>query len=110
MDRLFGKELSNLLENSYLQKYKVFEDAEFEITGVEEGRGKLAGHAGSFICVTKEGNEFKAKLKGKLSDLKEYWENQKQYIGKTLTVQFQGLTNKNNVPRFPVALRFRENL
>lgn len=94
--------------SKHLQKMKVFEDAEFKIVGVEEGRGKLAGHAGSFICDSGNGVEFKAKLKGKLSDLRQYFANQQDYIGKTLTVQFQGRTNKNNVPRFPVALRFRE--
>lgn len=93
-----------------LQKLKVFEDAEYKIVGVEEGRGKLTGSAGSFICVTEEGNEFKAKLKGKLSDLKEYYDNFDKYKGQLLTVQFQGLTNKNNVPRFPVGLRLREDM
>lgn len=94
--------------SKHLQKLKIMEDAEFVITGVEEGRGKLSGHAGSFLCTTPNGDIFKAKLKGSLSNLKEYWINSTPYIGKTLTVQFQGYTNKNNVPRFPVALRFRE--
>lgn len=94
--------------SNHLQKLKLFEDAEFEIVGVEEGRGKLAGHAGSFVCQTKEGNCFNAKLKGKISDLKDYFENFHKYDGKMMTVQFQGYTNKNNVPRFPVGLRIRE--
>lgn len=97
--------------SKHLQKLKVMEDAEFEIVGVEEGRGKLAGHAGSFICVTDshpDHSHFNAKLKGKLSDLKRYWDNQEEYIGKKLTVQFQGYTNKNGVPRFPVGLRIRD--
>jgi len=94
--------------SKHLQKLKEFEDAEFKIVGVEEGRGKLTGHAGSFVCITPEGTPFNAKLKGKLSDLKKYFVNQDQYIDKILTVQFQGYTNKNKVPRFPVALRFRD--
>ena len=93
-----------------LQKIKIFNDDEFTIVGVEEGRGKLAGHAGSFICKTKDGVEFKAKLKGKLDDLKEYLVNFDKYKGRLLTVQYQGLTNKNNVPRFPVGLRIREDM
>ena len=93
-----------------LQKIKVMEDAEFKIIGVEEGRGKLIGHGSAFICVTKEGNEFKAKMKGKLSDLKDYLINKDSYIGKQLTVQFQGLTNRNRVPRFPIGLRVREDV
>lgn len=94
--------------SKHLQKLKVFEDAEFEIVGVKEGRGKLSGHAGSFVCRTEEGNEFEAKLKGKLSDLRQYYTDFESYRGRLLTVQFQGKTNKNNVPRFPVGLRIRE--
>lgn len=93
-----------------LQKYKVFEDAEFKIVGVEEGRGKLMGHASAFVCITSDGNTFKAKLKGKQEALKEYLINFKKYNGKMLTVQYQGITNKNKVPRFPVGLRLRDNL
>lgn len=95
--------------SKHLQKVKEFEDAEFKITGVSEGTGKLRGHAGAFICTTESGSEFKAKLKGKLSDLKKYWENPNECIGKLLTVQFQGYTNKSSVPRFPVGLRIRES-
>ena len=94
-----------------LQKMKEFEDAEFKIVDVEEGRGKLSGHAGSFVCfVDNDGEEvrFNAKLTGKISELKKYLVNKEEYIGKSLTVQFQGYTTKNKVPRFPVALRIRE--
>lgn len=90
-----------------LLKVKVMQDAEFQIIGVLEGNGKLAGHAGSFICTTPEGKEFKAKLKGKLDDLIEYFENFDKYKGSQLTVQFQGLT-PDGIPRFPVGLRIRE--
>jgi len=89
-----------------LLKVKVMDDAEFTIVDVNEGKGKLAGHAGAFVCVT-NGNEFKAKLKGKTEDLKEYLVNKDKYIGKQLTVQFQGLT-PDDIPRFPVGLRIRE--
>lgn len=92
-----------------LQKVKRFEDAEFLIVGAEEGRGKLAGHCGSFICKTEDdGATFKAKMTGELSRLKTYWDNLDDYIGKPLTVKFQGLTGKNKVPRFPVGMRIRE--
>jgi DNA ligase-1 len=92
-----------------LQKVKEFLDSEFEIIGVEEGRGKLVGH-GIFVCKTKDGVEFKAKMKGELESLKQYYEHPRSVIGKLLTVKFQGYTAKNGVPRFPVALRMRENL
>lgn len=90
-----------------LLKVKVMQDAEYPIIGVLEGNGKLAGHAGSFICTTPEGKEFKAKLKGELDSLIEYFENFDKYKGKSLTVQYQGLT-PDGIPRFPVGLRIRE--
>lgn len=92
-----------------LQKVKEFIDEEFVITGVEEGRGKLEGH-GIFVCKTNAGVEFRAKMKGELESLKQYYENPRGVIGKLLTVKFQGYTTKNGVPRFPVALRMRENI
>lgn len=91
-----------------LLKIKVFDDDEFEVTGVEEGRGKLVGH-GIFVCKTEKGNEFRAKMMGDTADLKQYWENPGLCIGKQLTVKYQGYTKKNSVPRFPVALRFRDD-
>lgn len=93
--------------SNHLQKMKEFEDAEFEIVGAEEGRGKLQGHVGAFICKKKDGTIFKAKMSGETSKLKEYWDNQDDYVGQMLTVKFQGLTGKNEVPRFPVGLRIR---
>jgi DNA ligase-1 len=92
-----------------LLKIKEFSDSEFPVIGVEEGRGKLVGHA-IFVCRTHTGIEFRAKLKGKQEDLKRYFDNPGLAIGKTLTVKYQGLTNKNGVPRFPVAMRFREDI
>lgn len=90
-----------------LLKIKEFADAEFEVIGVEEGRGKLVGHA-IFVCKGANGVHFRAKLKGKTEELKQYFDNPKLAVGRQLTVKYQGLTNKNGVPRFPVALRFRD--
>lgn len=91
-----------------LQKIKEFDDAEFEIVRIEEGRGKLMGHAGKFICKTKDGTEFGAKMTGELSRLKDYFDNHKLWEGKLLTVKYQGITNASGVPRFPVGLRLRD--
>ena len=90
-----------------LLKLKEFDDAEFTIVGVKEGKGKLAGH-GIFTCKTEAGAEFDAKMKGALAELAKYYQHPERYIGKQLTVQFQGITKRNFVPRFPVALRIRE--
>ena len=90
-----------------LQKVKQFDDAEFKVTDVVEGKGKMAGH-GIFVCKTKDGTEFRAKMKGDHGELAKYYMYKGQYIGRQLTVKYQGLTNKAGVPRFPVALRFKD--
>ena len=92
-----------------LQKIKEFTDEEFVIVGIEEGRGKLEGH-GIFVCKTRDGVLFKAKLNGPLANLRLYHDRPEFAVGKLLTVKFQGYTTKNGVPRFPVALRMRENI
>lgn len=91
-----------------LQKVKEFDDGEFKIVGIEEGRGKLAGHVGSFVCRMDTGKEFLAKAKGATERLKDYFENHKLWEGKKLTVQYQGLTGKEGVPRFPVGVTIRD--
>lgn len=92
-----------------LLKYKEFNEDEFKIVGYEEGRGLLSGAVGAFVCALSDGRTFKAKLKGKdvTELLKEYFKNPKTFMGKQLTVQYQGLS-KDGIPRFPVgkAIRF----
>jgi len=96
-----GKRSNNLL------KMKEFDDDEFEIVDVLEGRGKLVGHAAKFVLKNAEGTEFRAKLEGSHDRLKWIYENPSSVIGMLCTVMYQGLTNKENVPRFPVAKSVR---
>lgn len=91
-----------------LQKVKTFEDAEFPVVAIEEGKGKMAGLA-MFVCELPDGNTFRVKMVGALDDLKDYFDNPEPWIGKDLTVKFQGYS-AYGVPRFPVALRFREDV
>lgn len=106
-----------------LLKYKEFIDDEFIIIGVEEGKGILAGHVGSFVCKieankilkdiggkevkfgNKEG-QIKAKMEGKQSLLKHLFENPTEYLGKPLTIKYQNLS-KDLIPRFPVGKTIR---
>lgn len=92
--------------SSDLQKIKEFEDDEFEIIGIEEGRGKLAGHVGAFVCITKEGLTFKAKMMGATRRLKDYFDDYTLWKGKLLTVKYQALTSYG-IPRFPVGKSVR---
>ncbi len=92
-----------------LQKIKEFDDAEYFIVDVEEGRGKWVG-VPIFTCVTETETKFKARIKGELKEVGKYLKNKKLWEGKQLTVQYQGLTGKNKVPRFPVGVRIRDDL
>lgn len=92
-----------------LLKIKQFDDAEFPCIRVEEGKGKMAGHA-IFVCQMPGGGEFRAKMKGDHEALARYVEHPKLVVGKMITVKYQGLTGKNKVPRFPVALRIRDDM
>lgn len=90
-----------------LQKLKEFLEEEFEIVGVEEGVGKMAGLA-IFVCKTEGGNEFRCKMEGELEGLRKYVQDPALAIGKKLTVKYFSLTNKSKVPRFPVGKAIRD--
>ena len=95
-----------------LLKLKDFVDLEFKIVGVEEGRGKLRGHVGAFICEVPVGDTLATcavKLAGDTSVLAQAWQQPDKWIGKMLTVKYQGRTAAG-VLRFPVGLRLREEV
>lgn len=91
-----------------LLKVKIMQDAEFELVKIEEGRGKMAGKA-IFTCLTEDGQEFRCKLVGSLDSLSQYVQEPEKWLGKLVTVKYQNLS-ADGIPRFPVALRFREDL
>ncbi len=88
-----------------LQKIKEFDDAEFKITGVKAGRGRMAECA-IFTCTNAKGDLFDCKMEGSLEKLKEILIDSRNVIGKMLTVRYQGFTN-GNVPRFPIGVSIR---
>jgi DNA ligase-1 len=88
-----------------LQKVKAFDSSEFYVVGVEEGRGKLAGHA-ILVCKVGDGT-VGVKMSGDTARLKGYFEHPETCVGRQLEVQHQGLT-ADGKPRFPVGLRFRD--
>ncbi len=107
MVRMLGIPYENKRSHQLL-KVKVFNDEEFEIVDVEEGRGKLMG-CGIFVCKKTDGATFNVKMAEENEGLRKYWEKKSEYVGKMLTVKFQGKT-KDGIPRFPVGLRLREDL
>lgn len=92
----------------HLQKVKEFDDAEYLVVDVVEGRGRMAGKA-VFVCETPAGDTFRCKMAGDMSNLELVLKNKDDYIGRELTVQFQGKTSAA-IPRFPVGLRMREDV
>lgn len=91
-----------------LLKIKQFMDSEFLCIGVEEGRGKMEGHA-IFKCSIPGGGDFAAKMKGPQEELKKFFERPELVVGKQVTVKYQGMS-KYGIPRFPVALRIRDDI
>ena len=86
-----------------------FDDTEFKIIGVKVGtKGSMAGKA-VFTCELPNNQTFDCKMKGNMDELKKYADDPSLVIGKILTVQYQGYT-KYGIPRFPVGLRFREDI
>lgn len=91
-----------------LLKVKKFQDAEFEIVGGYENKGKQEGQC-TLLCRTVEGTEFGVKPEGTDAQRKWYWENLEEIKGKMLTVRFfSWTTSKNPVPRFPIGVSIRD--
>lgn len=89
-----------------LLKVKDFQDAEYRIVAVEEGRGKSEGQA-TLICETSTGLRFGCRCKGTDAVRQEQWTNRAAYIGKMLTVKYQTLSD-DGVPIFPVGITVRD--
>lgn len=89
-----------------LLKMKDFEDAEFIITGVVDGKGSFKRKA-IFVCETEGGYEFTAVPEGTMEHRAELWDTREQHIGKWLTVRYQDLS-KDGAPQFPVGVVVRE--
>lgn len=85
-----------------LLKRKDFDDEEFTITRIEEGKGNWAGYAKRIFFRDHDGSEGKATLKGSQSYARHVLENTESYIGKQVTVQYFGRTPDGAV-RFPIA-------
>lgn len=91
-----------------LLKVKKFQDAEFEIVGGYENKGKQEGQC-TLLCKTKDGTEFGVKPEGTDAQRKWYWQHLAEIKGKMLTVRFfSWTTSKNPVPRFPIGVAIRD--
>lgn len=102
--------------SSDLQKYKQFEDDEFEIVGVTAGKTGREEGAIIYTCAVKNPKSVKTfevrprgSIQRRIEEMKKAEKNPKNYIGKKLTVRYQTLTELN-VPQFPVGIIIREDI
>lgn len=100
-----GKRTKNIL------KVKAMQDCDLKIIGFEEGTGKNKGTLGAII-VDYKGFEVKVGSGFTDQDRDYFWNNQKELLGRVITVQyFEETTNKKDNSlslRFPVYLELRE--
>ena len=89
---------------TYMIKIKSYKDAEFEITGFNEG---LREEDMVFTCKTEEGKEFKAKPIGSRELKQQYRNDMNDLIGKFATVKFF-YYSEDNVPLQPVLKAIRD--
>jgi len=84
--------------SKYLLKYKPVDTDECLILSIHEGSGNWSGTAKT-CTVQWKGMEFDATFKGSQIELKELLKNQDEWVGKTVTFMFNGLTGLNT-PNF----------
>lgn len=91
-----------------LQKYKDFQDAEFEIVDGAEGVGLSAGQC-VFVCKTHDDKLFSVRCIGPNSVREEQWINLQSYKRKYLKVKFQNYSD-DGIPIFPVGIEVRDGM
>jgi ATP-dependent DNA ligase len=90
------------------QKYKEFEDREFNIVGFKDGKGSEK-EAIIFICETDKGEQFDVRPRGAIDSRKDMYKRGDEYIGKRYTVRYQNTEDvKDGVPRFPIGIGVRD--
>jgi DNA ligase-1 len=97
LDGIYEQKRSNSL-----LKRKDFDDAEYIITGFEEGVGNWSGVAKLVLFAYPDGEIGRATLKGKYAYCQQVLKDAEQYIGKEVTVKYFGMTPAGKC-RFPVA-------
>ena len=85
-------------------KFKMYQDAEFEITGLSEG---LREEDMCFTLITEDGIEFKAKPMGSRELKQQYRNDLNKLIGKMATVKFFYLSDEGT-PLQPVLKAIRD--
>jgi DNA ligase-1 len=79
-----------------LRKIKDFHDAEAEITGWVEGKGKRIGTIGKFTAIDDEGNEFGMPVMDKFKYLQDNFVEMQGWVGKQATFTYFERTKANS--------------
>lgn len=89
-------------------KLKNFKDAEFEVVDFKAAEGTRDGCVVWQCCDPKDPNaKFWCTPTGTLEQMRDYYDNAEDYIGRLYTVKYLTLT-KDGVPYLPIGLRFRD--
>lgn len=91
-----------------LIKLKNFQDSEFKILGVQEGKGNREGLAATIECKAKNGTLFYPTVIGGFEYCRDVWLVKDQFIGGQATINYFGYT-PDGVPRFPRATVLYQN-
>lgn len=95
-----------------LLKYKSFTDDEFEIVGVIEGEGNLAGKIGAFVLRDARGVTFNSAPTGSHAYWEQMWKDRDALVGRKATVKYKELTPVKNgsggVPSFGKVVAIRD--
>lgn len=90
----------------FLLKHKVFfEDAEFEIVDLIEGKGNWQGYVKAVEIRLPDGSTQQSGMRGNFDFAKKLFDEREQYIGGSVTVIYQNKTSDGKL-RFPVAKAF----
>lgn len=91
--------------SSSLLKHKQFEDGEFEIVEVIEGKGNWAGYAKAVVIRLPDGSTQQSGMRGNFAQGKEILAKKDEYVGTEVTVRYQNKTSDGKL-RFPVVVAF----
>jgi ATP-dependent DNA ligase len=93
-----------LKRSNYVMKVKFFLDDEAKVVDIVEGKGRLVGTLGKFVCKHKNGKTFDCGSGLSDAQRKKYWN--KNVIGKMITYKYFETTD-DGLPRFPIFKAFR---
>ena len=90
-----------------LIKHKTFEDDEFAIVDLIEGKGNWAGYVKAVVIQLHDGTTQQSGMRGNFKFAKDLFEKRDEYLnnGSQVTVRYQNKTSDNKL-RFPVAVAF----